>query len=90
MSTCWRNEAKWLSAATLDRYLRSIWQPQVFGTQFRTLPGEQMQQQTMYPSLASDSMRAAMCVVSADEQKAMLNEVHQGKEFRSTQLKECK
>lgn len=28
------NEAKWIEAATLDRYLQSIKQPQVFGTQY--------------------------------------------------------
>lgn len=84
------NEAKWLSAATLDRYLRAIWQPQVFGTQFQSRNGQQMEHETMYPSLASDSMRAALCVVGADEQKAILNEVHQGKEFRSSHLKDCK
>lgn len=84
------SEGKWLSAATLDRYLRSIWQPQVFGTQFQTRPGQQMQQQAMYPSLASDSMRAATCVIGEAEQRAILDEVHQGKEFRSSKLKDCK
>jgi len=28
------NEAKWIAAATLDRYLQSVGQPQVFGTQY--------------------------------------------------------
>lgn len=33
-------EARWLAAASLDRYLQKIGQPQVFGTQFRQTPPE--------------------------------------------------
>jgi len=32
-------KAKWMAAATMDRYLQSINQPQVFGTQFKMSAG---------------------------------------------------
>ena len=86
------NEAKWLSAATLDRYLLSIWQPQVFGTQFRGLSGSgTMTQDRINADVATDSMRNATCVVSAAVQHQVLEKVNHGGGFGSTQLQgRCK
>jgi hypothetical protein len=86
-------EARWLSAATLDRYLLSIWQPQVFGTQFHGGPGfGAMTHDRMNPAIVSDPMRSATCVVSASEQDKVVETVNHGGKFGSTQSKEdrCK
>jgi hypothetical protein len=86
-------EARWLSAATLDRYLLSIWQPQVFGTQFHGGPGfGSMTHDKINPTIVSDSMRSATCVVSASDQDKMLETANHGGKFESTQSKEdrCK
>lgn len=66
-------DARWLSAATMDRYLRSIWQPQVYGTQYsRSSDKEPWSHETMNEKLVSDSMRAAVCVVSLSRQTEAL------------------
>jgi hypothetical protein len=86
-------EARWLSAATLDRYLLSIWQPQVFGTQFHGGPNfEGMTHDKMNPAIVSDPMRSATCVVSTSDQDKVLETVNHGGKFGSTQSKEdhCK
>lgn len=82
--------ARWLSAATLDRYLRSIRQPQIYGTQFHSQGNGPLTQETMNPSLVSDSMRAVLCVESKAKQQKMLEDVNRGGEFRSTSIDDCK
>jgi hypothetical protein len=63
-------EARWLSAATMDRYLRSIWQPQVYGTQYsRSSNKEAWSHQAINEHLVSDSMRAGLCVVPLGKQR---------------------
>jgi hypothetical protein len=59
---------RWIAAATLDRYLQSIRQPQVFGTQF--VPGAkgEMTQGEYKNGLLSNSIRAAMCVRPYEKQ----------------------
>ena len=82
-------DARWLSAATLDRYLLSIWQPQVFGTQFHGgADFGAMTHDRSNPGIVTDSMRASTCVTSAAEQQAMLDAVNHGGTFGSTQLKD--
>ena len=85
-------DARWLAAATLDRYLRSLSQPQIYGTQFVSItakPGSTTQQ-TMNASLLSDSLRAAPCVVPLAQQKNILDEVNRGGELQSTSIEDCK
>ena len=66
-------DARWLAAATMDRYLRSIWQPQVYGTQFsRSSDKEPWSHESINEHLLSDSMRSALCVVSLAKQKEEL------------------
>lgn len=63
-------EAKWLAAASEDRFLMSIDRPQRFGTQYRReKPGDPI---TLYrcDDYITDSLRAAMDVPSLDEAKA--------------------
>jgi len=62
--------SKWLAAATLDRYLQSLNQPQVFGTQFRKSGGAW----TMDPydrTSFSDAIRATWCVIPLEEQESI-------------------
>ena len=83
------DEAKWIEAATLDRYLQSIAQPQVFGTQYPLDPslshsaaGSQAQfltGRTLAPyneQFLPDSARLDFCVPALAQQKqnvAMFN-----------------
>ena len=86
-------EARWLSAATLDRYLLSIWQPQVFGTQFHGGYGfGAMTHDKINPEIVSDSMRSATCVASSAQQEKVLETVNNGGGFGSTQIEDsqCK
>jgi len=61
--------AVWISTATLDRYLQSIHQPQIFGTQFST-PGTTPATQEPYNrGLISDALRGQLGVPSQAEQE---------------------
>lgn len=78
---------KWIAAATLDRYLQSINQPQVFGTQY---PGDQAAANTPKPlvdphtiniqrtqqpyntKLLPDSVRQDFCVPDVSQQEKNL------------------
>lgn len=62
--------ATWIAAATLDRYLQSIGQPQVYGTQFSNKGGTMRQAQPFRSDLLSDSIRQASGVPPLAEQDA--------------------
>jgi len=78
------HNAIWLSAATLDRYLRSIAQPQIFGTQFGSLHSSQDDQDPYDREMLSDALRATWCVASKSTQAKILTDKRAGREFRST------
>jgi hypothetical protein len=81
--------AKWLAAATMDRYLHSQNQPQVFGTQFRQPNGTW----TMDPfdhQAISDAVRAAWCVAPLAEQDRIVKDAQDGKPIRGTSVQDCK
>lgn len=62
--------ATWIAAATLDRYLQSIGQPQVLGTQYN-IPDTGIATQAPYDrTLLSDALRQAMRVPTIAEQEA--------------------
>jgi len=86
------SSAKWLAAATLDRYLQNDKQPQVFGTQF--LRQGDNSQWTMEPynrAAVPDDVRRLWCVVSQREQDQALQGLQAGKsEGANTSLRECK
>ena len=63
-----RPDAGWIAAASLDRYLRSIGKPQVYGTQFGFRDGG-MTQQPYDPAAVPDSLRAVAGVPSHAEQE---------------------
>lgn len=70
-------EARWIAAAALDRYLQSMKQPQVFGTQFPFNPSHEVNQGNYNVDLISDSVRAALCVIPLEKQKKQVEEAHQ-------------
>ena len=59
----------WLSAATLDRYLQSIGQPQIYGTQFKLPSPGQMTQEPYATDLVTDALRKEFDVPSVADQK---------------------
>lgn len=61
-------DARWISAATLDRYLLSIGQPQVYGTQFSTEDGVRSTLEPYAEDLIPRRDKAAMSV-APDEQE---------------------
>jgi hypothetical protein len=63
----------WLSAASLDRYLQSIKQPQIYGTQFFGSGHAPITQQPYADDLISDSLRKRLGVPSREEQKKQLD-----------------
>jgi hypothetical protein len=74
-------EARWIAAATLDRYLQRIGQPQVFGTQFSFTTENGHQTWTMEPynrSLIGPELRDANCVPNQEHQVATLNALGKG------------
>jgi hypothetical protein len=78
--------AIWLSAASLDRYLHSIKQPQVFGTQFGSMFDSSDDQGAYDKDLISDGMRAEWCVKPIAVQAEILAATRAGKEFQSTRM----
>ena len=69
-------KARWIAAATLDRYLQKIGQPQVFGTQyaFKMENGKPLPW-TMEPydrTLISPALLKANCVPDFEDQAGML------------------
>jgi len=75
--------ARWISAATLDRYLHSIKQPQVFGTQYTwkdTPKGRVSTQEPYDPKFMSDALRHEFCVSTLREQEGNVKAIsdHKG------------
>jgi hypothetical protein len=82
-------KARWIGAASMDRYLWSLQQPQVFGTQFHQANGVWNQDPYDRATL-SDAIRANWCVVPQPQQEQNLKGLREGKTFRSTQVADCK
>jgi hypothetical protein len=78
------HNAMWLSAATLDRYLHSVRQPQVFGTQFGDLYSSRDDQEPYDRKMVSDALRGLWCVAPEATQAKILSDQRAGKEFSST------
>jgi len=69
-----RKDAAWIAAASLDRYLMSIGQKQIYGTQFMTPAGKPVTQEPYDRSLVSDPLRKALGVPTiANQEKQRLN-----------------
>jgi photosystem II stability/assembly factor-like uncharacterized protein len=74
------SNAKWLCAATLDRYLQKIGQPQIFGTQFRFEGDHPWNMDPYNDKLLPDSFRGIFRVPPIEEQKKQLDELQRMKE----------
>lgn len=61
--------AIWIASATMDRYLNSIHQPQIYGTQFWTKPNEPTTQEPYNRGLISDALRRFLVVPSLATQE---------------------
>ncbi|MEJ2010345.1 MAG: hypothetical protein P8Z30_19695 [Acidobacteriota bacterium] len=71
-------DAIWIAAASLDRYLLSIHQPQIYGTQFMTKPDGQATQEPYNRHLISDALRHDLGVPSQAEQKVQEKQYEKG------------
>lgn len=78
--------AMWLSAATLDRYLHSIKQPQIFGTQYGSLYDSSDDQGLYDEEMVPDALRALWCVAPYSAQTKILSDMRAGKDFRSARI----
>ena len=63
-------EAAWMAAATLDRYLQAIGQPQIYGTQFRTPNSGPVTQDLYDRAVVSDDLRRMLGVPDQKGQEA--------------------
>lgn len=75
-------KSRWIAAATLDRYLQKIQQPQIYGTQFFIGPkaGDQWTQDPYNRQLVPDALRKDMCVPDQAQQQKVVEMMRQGKE----------
>ena len=81
--------AKWLAAATFDRYLHSIKQPQVFGTQFFRGSDGPWSMEPYNRTALSDSIRAIWCVIPLADQLSIEKDLRDGKPARPTGISGC-
>jgi hypothetical protein len=73
-----RREARWLSAAALDRFLHRIGRPQVFGTQYQRKENDPWTQEPYDRSLP-DTVRAEYGVPPLAEQAKQLADLNRQK-----------
>jgi hypothetical protein len=92
--------ARWIAAATLDRYLQSSKQPQIFGTQYNMDPARPVHAagarfpfgKTLKPyndTFLSDSMRTDFCVPTLAQQEQNVAMFNAGKWPRETMHPPC-
>jgi hypothetical protein len=65
----------WLAAVTLDRYLQSKKQPQIYGTQFTFTDNSPVTQQPYNKSLITDELRKELGVSTLAVQDAQLKQL---------------
>jgi hypothetical protein len=85
-------DARWLAAASLDRFLKRIGQPQVFGTQFFSKTENERQTWTMEPynrSLIGLSLRDANCVPDQEHQAETLKAFSTGEQPQAPKKPPC-
>ncbi len=70
-----RQDATWIAAATMDRYLQSTGQPQIYGTQFQIREG-QTTQGDFNRELLPDQVRRSSNVPTLAEQARSLDEMN--------------
>lgn len=62
-------DARWISAATLDRYLQATGKQQIYGTQYRANEVGKYIRQPIDPGIVSDAERAQMNVPALTDEK---------------------
>jgi hypothetical protein len=70
-----RSSALWIAAATLDRYLQNIQQPQIFGTQFTEKNNGPTTQEPYHRELISDALRRGLGVPPMAQQEERRKEM---------------
>ena len=70
-----KEEAAWIAAATLDRYLQSIGQPQIYGTQYQCRGNSDWSQEPYRRDLLPDALREATGVPPIPRQEDRLKEM---------------
>ena len=64
------SDAIWIASATLDRYLQTMHQPQIYGTQYLTRDNQLATQEPYNRTLISDALRQELTVpVQAEQEK---------------------
>jgi hypothetical protein len=73
-------DALWIGTATLDRYLQSIKQPQIYGTQFHTSKDQPTTQEPYNRALISDAFRRQLGVpvTAAQEEQRKKYDMERG------------
>jgi hypothetical protein len=82
-----REKSAWLAAASLDRYLMKIGQPQIFGTQFNSAKPSDPSTWTNEPynkTLVSDTLRKIYLQPTLDETQKRLENLKNNKPLKST------
>lgn len=69
----------WISAATLDRFLESSHQSQIFGTQYNSLNNGPFTQDPYDRALVPDALRLAFCVPGLQQQQKNIAEFNAGR-----------
>jgi hypothetical protein len=85
-------DARWIAAATLDRFLQRVGQPQIFGTQFSFKTENGRETWTMEPynrSLIGPNLRDANCVPGQEHQTETLNALGKGEEPQAPKKQPC-
>lgn len=78
-----RSQARWLAAASLDRYLHSMHQAQIYGTESLGTSAGRTDRWTQDPynrTLIPDSLRSDLCVPDQAAQQVALQRLNEGKE----------
>ena len=82
--------ARWLAAATFDRHLWHLNQPQVFGTQFKQTEKGDWTMDPYDREAVPDHLRADWCVISLSEQTSVLAAMREGRSAGATNIADCK
>ena len=80
------HNAMWLCGATLGRYLQSVQQAQIFGTQFGSLFSDRDDQEPYDREMLPDGIRSMWCVTSKSAQARILADKRAGKGFSSSRI----
>lgn len=80
---------RWLAAASLDRYLLTVGQKQIYGTQFTSGKADASVQIDYDTGLLNDNLRAASCVIPYAQQHKQWMAFQSGGTAESTTLISC-